>query len=62
MILTIPKTKEASMTWKHPLPLLTKKVKSMSSVRKIIANVFWDHKDVLIVDSLDNDNNATTEC
>jgi len=32
----------------------------MSSVRTIIANVFWDHKDVLIVDSLDYGNTATT--
>jgi hypothetical protein len=35
----------------------------MSSVGKIImANVFYDHKDLLIVDSLANGNSATTEC
>jgi hypothetical protein len=27
-----------------------------------MANVFWDHKDVLIVDSLDYGNTATTDC
>lgn len=62
MILRIPTTKEASMTRKHPLPLLAKKVHSMPSVRKIMANVFWDHKDVLIVDSLDYANTAATVC
>jgi len=34
----------------------------MPSVGKIMANVFWDHKDVLTVDSLDYSNSATTEC
>jgi len=62
MILRITKTKEASMTWEHLLPLLAKKVKSMPSIGKIMANVFWNHNDVLIVNFLDYGNTATTEC
>jgi len=50
------------MTWEYPLPVLAEKVQSVPSVGKIMANVFWDHKDVLIVDSLDYGNTATTEC
>jgi hypothetical protein len=34
----------------------------MPSVGKIMANVFWDHKDMLIVDSLDNGSTAATKC
>jgi hypothetical protein len=62
MILRIPQIKQASMTWKHPSLLQAKKVQSMPSVGKIMVNVFWDHKDVLIVNSLDNDSTAATEC
>lgn len=62
MILRITKTKEASTTWEHLLPLLAKKVKSMPSVGKIMANVFWNHNKVLIVNPLDYGKTATTEC
>jgi hypothetical protein len=62
MTMRIPTTKEASMTWKHPLPFLVKKVQSKPSVGKIMANVFWDHKDVLIVDYFNYGNTASTEC
>ena len=50
------------MTWKHLLPLLAKKAQSMPSVGKIIANVFSDHKGVLIEDSLNYGNTETSEC
>jgi len=62
MILRIPKTKEPSMTWKYPLPLIAKKGTINAIGWKIMANVFWDHKDVFTVDSLDFGNSATIEC
>jgi hypothetical protein len=49
------------MAWKHPSSPLAQKVKTMPSAQKTKANVFWDHKGVLIVDFLDCDTTGPTE-
>jgi hypothetical protein len=45
-----PETKRNSMMWKHPSSPTAKKFKTTSSVRKVVANVFWDMKGLLLVD------------
>jgi histone-lysine N-methyltransferase SETMAR len=45
-----PKSKRASMQWKHPSSLSTKKYKvtSMLSARKVMLTPFWDSQGVLL--------------
>lgn len=47
-----PETKAASMTWKHPSSPTPRKFQSQQSAKKIMATVFWDAKDVLLVEFL----------
>jgi hypothetical protein len=46
-----PERKQASMTWKHASSPPSKKSKTTQSA-KIMATVFWDHKDGFLVDFL----------
>jgi histone-lysine N-methyltransferase SETMAR len=45
-----PETNRASMEWKHPGSPRTKKFEMVKSAGKLMATVFWDHKDVLLVE------------
>jgi hypothetical protein len=45
-----PETKWNSMMWKYPSSPTTKKFKTTTSVRKVMATVFWDKKGLLLVD------------
>ncbi|GFR57691.1 hypothetical protein ElyMa_003462000 [Elysia marginata] len=40
------------MTWKHPSSPVTKKFKVQRSVAQVMATVFWDAKDVILLDIL----------
>jgi hypothetical protein len=46
----IPETRRNSMMWKYPSSPTTKKFKTTTSVRKVMATVFWDKKGLLLVD------------
>ncbi|GFN75804.1 transposase [Plakobranchus ocellatus] len=50
--LNTPETKRDSMTWKHPSSPVTKKFKVQRSAAKVMATVFWDAKDVILLDIL----------
>ena len=47
-----PETKQDSMTWKHPSSPVAKKFKVMRSAKKIMGNVFWDSRGVLLFETL----------
>ncbi|GFR62237.1 histone-lysine N-methyltransferase SETMAR [Elysia marginata] len=59
-----PETKRDSMTWKHPSSPVTKKFKVQKSAAKVVATVFWDAKDVILLDLLPQDQciNAAQYC
>ena len=40
------------MEWRHPNSPRTKKFKAQKSARKIMATVFWNSQDVILVDIL----------
>ncbi|GFR67689.1 histone-lysine N-methyltransferase SETMAR [Elysia marginata] len=40
------------MTWKHPSSPVTKKFKVQRSAAKVMANVFWDAKGMILLDIL----------
>ena len=44
-----PETKAQSMAWKHPGSPTIKKFKTSTSSRKLMATVFWDMHDVLLL-------------
>ncbi|GFO09945.1 transposase [Plakobranchus ocellatus] len=50
--LNTPETKRDSLTWKYPSSLVTKKFKVQRSTAKVMATVFWDAKDVILLDIL----------
>ncbi|GFS09729.1 transposase [Elysia marginata] len=50
--LNTPKTKRDSMIWKHPSSPKTKKFKVQRSAAKVMSNVFWDAKGVILLDVL----------
>jgi len=47
-------SKRQSMHWRHLSSLKAKKFKQASSVRKIMATVFWDRKGILLIDFLES--------
>jgi len=47
-----PESKQQSLHWKHTALPKRKKFKQMFSTRKIMCTVFWDRKDVLLVEFL----------
>jgi hypothetical protein len=54
-------SKRAFVTFKHLSSPHEKEFKALSSLRKIMATVFWDHKYALPVDFLQLSDSATTE-
>ena len=44
-----PEAKNQSMQWKHPGLPLPKKFKRVSSAGKMIASIFWDSQDVMVI-------------
>ena len=46
-------SKRQSMQWRHSSSPKAKKFKQASSVRKIMATVFWDRKGILLIDFLE---------
>jgi hypothetical protein len=44
-----PETKWNAMMWKHPSSPTAKQFKTTTSVRKVMATVFWDMKALLLV-------------
>ena len=47
-----PETKTQSMQWKHSGSPSPKKIKRVSSARKVMASTFWDSQGVIMVDYL----------
>ena len=45
-----PESKKQSMQWKHPGSPPPKKFKRVSSAGKVMASIFWDNHDVIMVD------------
>jgi histone-lysine N-methyltransferase SETMAR len=45
-----PQSKAESMTQKHPSSSIIQKFKTMTSPGKVMANIFWDMHEVLLVD------------
>ena len=46
----VPESKRKSMEWRHPDSPRTKKFKAQRSAGKVMASVFWDSKEVILVD------------
>jgi hypothetical protein len=45
-----PESKQQSLHWRHTHSLRTKKFKTSIAVKKIMVSIFWDRKDILLVD------------
>ena len=45
-----PDTKKESMQWKHPGSPSPKKFRSQPSASKVMATVFWDSKEIILID------------
>jgi len=45
-----PESKQQSLPWRHTHSRRTRKLKTSISMKKIMASVFWDRKDILLVD------------
>jgi len=45
-----PESKQQSLQWRHTHSPRTKKFKTLISVKKIMASVFWDRRGILLVD------------
>ena len=45
-----PESKKRSMQWRHPTSPKPKKLKSQKSAGKIMATVFWDAQELILVD------------
>jgi hypothetical protein len=54
----LPETKNAHNLG-IPIIAFRNKIETMLSVRQVMASVFWDHKDVLLVDFLHGGNIVT---
>ena len=48
-----PEAKKQSMQWRHPGSPAPKKFKRVSSSGKVVASVFWDKQDIIMVDYLE---------
>lgn len=46
----IPESKQKSKQWKHDDSPLPEKAKSVLSAGKVIASIFWDAKEILLID------------
>ncbi|CEF59956.1 Transposase, type 1 family-containing protein [Strongyloides ratti] len=56
-----PESKEKSKEWKHPNSPPPKKVKSMFPSRKVMASIFWDSKEILLMDFFPSGQTITGE-
>jgi len=52
---TNTESKRHSMQWRHSSSLKAKTFKQASSVRKIMATIFWDRKGILLIDFLEHE-------
>jgi hypothetical protein len=57
-----PGTKRNSMMWKHPSSPTIKKFKTTTSVCKVMATVFWDMKELLLVDFIHKNETINAVC